>query len=59
MPGLVTERTLEKVAAEVGTPNIQATLVIAYMMQKTPYAFPILGGRKGKSHLSTRRFAVR
>ncbi|RPD60791.1 Aldo/keto reductase [Lentinus tigrinus ALCF2SS1-6] len=36
---------LEEVAAEVGAPNIQA-VAIAYVMQKTPYVFPIIGGRK-------------
>jgi len=53
---------LEKVAAEVGAKNIQVgaylndfhyyskliyvTVAIAYLMQKTPYVFPIIGGRK-------------
>ena len=36
---------LEKVAKEVGTKNI-AAVAIAYVMQKTPYVFPIVGGRK-------------
>ncbi|KAK7687674.1 hypothetical protein QCA50_008889 [Cerrena zonata] len=36
---------LEKVAAEVGTKNI-ASVAIAYVMQKTPHVFPIIGGRK-------------
>ncbi|TFY81744.1 hypothetical protein EWM64_g2270 [Hericium alpestre] len=36
---------LEKVAAEVGTKSIQA-VAIAYVMHKTPYVFPIVGGRK-------------
>jgi aryl-alcohol dehydrogenase-like predicted oxidoreductase len=44
-----TERTmsaaLEKVAKEVGAKHITA-VVIAYLMQKTPYVFPIIGGRK-------------
>ncbi|KAF8917076.1 Aldo/keto reductase [Mucidula mucida] len=36
---------LEKIAAEHGTKNIRA-IAIAYVMQKVPYVFPILGGRK-------------
>ncbi|KAJ7032824.1 NADP-dependent oxidoreductase domain-containing protein [Mycena alexandri] len=36
---------LEKVAAEVGTKSITA-VAIAYAMQKVPYCFPIIGGRK-------------
>ncbi|THH04118.1 hypothetical protein EW145_g5755 [Phellinidium pouzarii] len=36
---------LEKIAKEVGTEHITA-VAIAYVMQKTPYVFPILGGRK-------------
>ncbi|VDB94288.1 unnamed protein product [Peniophora sp. CBMAI 1063] len=36
---------LEKVAAEIGAKSIQA-VAIAYLMQKTPYVFPIVGGRK-------------
>ncbi|KAK0465941.1 arylalcohol dehydrogenase [Desarmillaria tabescens] len=36
---------LEKVANEVGAKSIQA-VAIAYHLQKTPYVFPILGGRK-------------
>ncbi|KAL5510958.1 hypothetical protein ACEPAG_3677 [Sanghuangporus baumii] len=36
---------LEKVAKEVGTEYITA-VAIAYVMQKTPYVFPIIGGRK-------------
>ncbi|OSD00894.1 Aldo/keto reductase [Trametes coccinea BRFM310] len=38
-------KVLEEVAAQVGAKNIQA-VAIAYVMQKTPYVFPILGGRK-------------
>ncbi|KAJ7196969.1 Aldo/keto reductase [Mycena pura] len=38
-------RALEKVAGEVGTKSIQA-VAIAYVMQKVPYCFPIIGGRK-------------
>ncbi|KAI0717762.1 aryl-alcohol dehydrogenase [Cerioporus squamosus] len=38
-------KVLEEVAADVGAPNIQA-VAIAYVMQKTPYVFPIVGGRK-------------
>lgn len=36
---------LERVAKEVGTEYITA-VAIAYVMQKTPYVFPIIGGRK-------------
>ncbi|KAJ7435792.1 NADP-dependent oxidoreductase domain-containing protein [Mycena galericulata] len=36
---------LEKVANEVGANNISA-VAIAYVMQKVPYCFPIIGGRK-------------
>ncbi|OCB85917.1 arylalcohol dehydrogenase [Sanghuangporus baumii] len=36
---------LEKVAKEIGTEHI-AAVAIAYVMQKTPYTFPIIGGRK-------------
>ncbi|KAI0071566.1 Aldo/keto reductase [Panus rudis PR-1116 ss-1] len=36
---------LEKVAKEVGASSIQA-VAIAYVMQKVPYVFPIIGGRK-------------
>ncbi|KAL5536060.1 AAD14_3 [Sanghuangporus sanghuang] len=36
---------LEKVAKEVGTEHITA-IAIAYVMHKTPYVFPIIGGRK-------------
>ena len=36
---------LEKVAKEVGTEHITA-VAIAFVMQKTPYVFPIIGGRK-------------
>ncbi|OAX40954.1 Aldo/keto reductase [Rhizopogon vinicolor AM-OR11-026] len=38
-------RALEQVAREVGASNITA-VAIAYVMQKTPYVFPIVGGRK-------------
>ncbi|KZT08150.1 Aldo/keto reductase [Laetiporus sulphureus 93-53] len=38
-------QALEKVAKEVGARNITA-VAIAYVMQKTPYVFPIIGGRK-------------
>jgi len=38
-------RALEKIAQEVGTKHITA-VAIAYVMQKTPYVFPLLGGRK-------------
>ncbi|KAI0071192.1 Aldo/keto reductase [Panus rudis PR-1116 ss-1] len=36
---------LEKVAQEVGAKSIQS-VAIAYVMQKIPYVFPIIGGRK-------------
>jgi len=36
---------LEKVAKDVGGKSISA-VAIAYVMQKTPYVFPIIGGRK-------------
>ncbi|KAA1474160.1 Aldo/keto reductase [Dentipellis sp. KUC8613] len=36
---------LEKVAGELGAKSIQA-VAIAYHLQKTPYVFPIIGGRK-------------
>ncbi|KAI0790736.1 aryl-alcohol dehydrogenase [Abortiporus biennis] len=36
---------LEKVAKEIGAKSINA-VAIAYVMQKTPYVFPIIGGRK-------------
>ncbi|KAJ7062821.1 Aldo/keto reductase [Mycena amicta] len=38
-------RALEKVAGEVGAKSIQA-VAIAYVMQKAPYVFPVIGGRK-------------
>ncbi|KAI0673869.1 aryl-alcohol dehydrogenase [Trametes maxima] len=38
-------KVLEGIASEVGAKSIQA-VAIAYVMQKTPYVFPILGGRK-------------
>ncbi|KAJ3504922.1 hypothetical protein NLJ89_g7686 [Agrocybe chaxingu] len=37
--------TLEKIAGEVGAKQI-TSIAIAYLMQKTPYVFPIIGGRK-------------
>ncbi|KAF7428996.1 hypothetical protein PC9H_008234 [Pleurotus ostreatus] len=36
---------LEKVAKEVGTEHVSA-VAIAYVMQKTPFVFPVIGGRK-------------
>ncbi|CAK5281945.1 unnamed protein product [Mycena citricolor] len=36
---------LEKVAKEVGAKHI-TSVAIAYLMQKVPYVFPIIGGRK-------------
>ncbi|PPQ91279.1 hypothetical protein CVT25_006222 [Psilocybe cyanescens] len=38
-------QALEKVAAEVGAKHI-TSVAIAYVMQKTTYVFPIIGGRK-------------
>ncbi|KAJ3492220.1 hypothetical protein NLI96_g164 [Meripilus lineatus] len=38
-------QALEKVAAEIGAKSITA-VAIAYVMQKVPYVFPIIGGRK-------------
>ncbi|OBZ68835.1 Aryl-alcohol dehydrogenase [NADP(+)] [Grifola frondosa] len=38
-------KALEEVAMQVGAKNIQA-VAVAYVMQKTPYVFPIIGGRK-------------
>jgi len=36
---------LEQIAKEVGTESITA-VAIAYLLQKTPYVFPLVGGRK-------------
>lgn len=36
---------LEKVAGEIGAKSITA-VAIAYLLHKTPYVFPIIGGRK-------------
>ncbi|KAH9834858.1 arylalcohol dehydrogenase [Rhodofomes roseus] len=38
-------QALEKVAEEVGVKSITA-VAIAYVMQKTPFVFPVIGGRK-------------
>ena len=38
-------KALEEVAQQVGAKSIQA-VAIAYVMQKTPYVFPIIGCRK-------------
>jgi len=38
-------KALEKVAGEIGAKHI-TSVAIAYLMQKTPYVFPIIGGRK-------------
>ncbi|KAJ7230601.1 Aldo/keto reductase [Mycena pura] len=45
---------LEKVATEVGAKTIHAGshFAIAYVMQKVPYCFPIIGGRKIETMLS-------
>ncbi|KAK0449027.1 NADP-dependent oxidoreductase domain-containing protein [Desarmillaria tabescens] len=39
-------KALEKVAVEVGAGSNITAVAIAYVMQKTPYVFPIIGGRK-------------
>ncbi|KAJ7499849.1 Aldo/keto reductase [Mycena latifolia] len=44
-------QALEKVAGEVGTTSITA-VAIAYVMQKVPFCFPIIGGRKVEHLLS-------
>ncbi|KAH8102173.1 Aldo/keto reductase [Cristinia sonorae] len=36
---------LEKVAKEIGAKHV-TSVAIAYIMQRTPYVFPIIGGRK-------------
>jgi aryl-alcohol dehydrogenase-like predicted oxidoreductase len=36
---------LEKIAKEIGAKNI-TSVAIAWIMQKAPYVFPIIGGRK-------------
>ncbi|KAJ7054502.1 NADP-dependent oxidoreductase domain-containing protein, partial [Mycena amicta] len=41
----IVSEALEKVAADVGAKSIQA-VAIAYILQKTPYCFPVIGGRK-------------
>lgn len=38
-------QALEKVAGEIGASCVQA-VAIAYVMQKAPYVFPMIGGRK-------------
>ena len=48
---------LEKVAKEVGTEHITA-VAIAYVMQKVPYVFPVIGGRKVE-HLMANTDALR
>ncbi|KAF9005389.1 arylalcohol dehydrogenase [Hymenopellis radicata] len=44
-------KALEKVGGEVGTKNVRA-VALAYVMQKTPYVFPLVGGRKVEHLLS-------
>ncbi|KAK7456482.1 putative aryl-alcohol dehydrogenase aad14 [Stygiomarasmius scandens] len=41
-------RALEKVAREIGAKNFRS-VAIAYVMQKTPYVFPIIGSRSVES----------
>lgn len=43
-------RVLQEIGKELGTEHVSA-VAIAYVMQKTPYVFPIIGGRKVE-HLS-------
>ncbi|KAF9465833.1 NADP-dependent oxidoreductase domain-containing protein [Collybia nuda] len=38
-------KVLEKIAGEVGTKHLTA-VALAYLLHKTPYVFPIVGGRK-------------
>ncbi|KAH8102174.1 aryl-alcohol dehydrogenase [Cristinia sonorae] len=38
-------KVLEEIAKEIGAKHI-TSVAIAYIMQKTPYVFPIVGGRK-------------
>ena len=38
-------KALEEVAKQVGAKSVPA-VAIAYVMQKTPFVFPIIGGRK-------------
>jgi aryl-alcohol dehydrogenase-like predicted oxidoreductase len=38
-------RTLEKMAKDIGAKSI-TSVAIAWIMQKVPYVFPIVGGRK-------------
>ncbi|KAK0449062.1 NADP-dependent oxidoreductase domain-containing protein [Desarmillaria tabescens] len=40
------ETALEKVATEIGVGDNITAVAIAYVMQKAPYVFPIIGGRK-------------
>ncbi|KAF7291911.1 hypothetical protein MIND_01216400 [Mycena indigotica] len=47
----IISEALEKVAGELGAKSIQA-VAIAYVLQKTPYCFPIIGGRKIEHLLS-------
>ena len=42
---------LEKIAKEIGAKSIRA-VAIAYVMQKVPHVFPIIGGRKVEHLLS-------
>ncbi|EEB89611.1 hypothetical protein MPER_12269 [Moniliophthora perniciosa FA553] len=44
-------RALEKVAQDIGAKSI-TSVAIAYVMQKTPYVFPIIGGRKVENLVS-------
>ncbi|KAK0475979.1 hypothetical protein EDD18DRAFT_1366713 [Armillaria luteobubalina] len=39
-------KALEAVAAEVGAAGNPTAIAIAYVMHRTPYVFPIIGGRK-------------
>ncbi|ESK84688.1 aryl-alcohol dehydrogenase [Moniliophthora roreri MCA 2997] len=44
-------RALEKVAQDLGAKSM-TSVAIAYVMQKTPYVFPIIGGRKVENLVS-------
>ncbi|KAJ7575152.1 Aldo/keto reductase [Mycena floridula] len=39
-------KVLEEIAAEIGVSTLMQWWAIAYVMHRTPYVFPILGGRK-------------
>ena len=43
---------LEVVAGEIGSEATVQQVALAYVLQKTPYVFPIVGGRKTHHLLS-------